>query len=198
MNRLSNMHVFDAIPFVWRDDHSQFLAAVGEVALALWMQGGLLLLAALAWRAATKEPATRVWIARGTLAGLALLPVLLFVPGWPRFEVRRATAPDSQSTPVETSRPDALLTAEASPLVATSADEPILRVDGDPVLPPDGARFEATPDSPLTLAPESTASEPVPQHVAMEAEPVAAVPAYTGPPASRPFLDRVPTHVVHE
>ncbi len=101
MNRLSNMHVFDAIPFVWRDDHSQFLAAVGEVALALWMQGGLLLLAALAWRAATKEPATRVWIARGTLAGLALLPVLLFVPGWPRFEVRRTTAPRQ---PVDTGR----------------------------------------------------------------------------------------------
>jgi beta-lactamase regulating signal transducer with metallopeptidase domain len=188
------MNVFDANLSVWPDDLARVLAAVGELALVLWMQGGILLLAALAWRAATKEPATRVWIARGTLAGLTLLPVLLFVPSWPRWEVRRATATDSKSTPFETSRPDKLLTAEAPPLVeasppvTTRVDEPILRVDGDSVLPPDGARFEATPDSPLTLAPESTAVEPIPHHVATEAEPVAAVPADT--PVLPPSPDR--------
>jgi beta-lactamase regulating signal transducer with metallopeptidase domain len=120
------MNLFDTLS---RFDWIAGLEFAGDVAVALWAQSALLLLAALVWRAVVREPAARVWIARGTLGGLALLPVLLLAPGWPRWEFARWEGEPVEPTPVVNRAVDEGLSTEpvrrtSSPSVPEDRDGP--------------------------------------------------------------------------
>jgi hypothetical protein len=60
----------------------RLLAEIAGVIVTLWLQAAVLLLLALVVRRWIRLPALRVTLAWATVAGLSVLPVLVWLPGW--------------------------------------------------------------------------------------------------------------------
>jgi hypothetical protein len=78
----------------------RLLAEVAGVIVTLWLQAAVLLLLTLVVRRWIRLPALRVTLAWATVAGLSVLPVLVWLPGWRVLSLMPVDVTDVVAKPV--------------------------------------------------------------------------------------------------